>query len=289
MSNIIVLGIAGGSGSGKTTLMKNLIARFQDDVTVLSHDNYYRPYDELTIEERRKLNYDHPDAFDTDMMIGHLKELKAGHSIECPVYDYATYSRTSETVTVEPRKVILVEGILIFENRALCDQMDIKIFVDTDADVRLIRRIRRDVAKRGRSLDSVLGQYLATVKPMHEQFVEPSKKNADLVVLEGGKNLVALMLKNHGFHVIDLGKDVPQAKILESAKEHHAEFIALSALMTTTMQRMREIVAAAKEEGITAKIIIGGAVITQEYADEIGADGYSKDAADAVKLAKSLM
>ena len=123
MSNIIVLGIAGGSGSGKTTLMKNLIARFQDDVTVLSHDNYYRPYDELTIEERRKLNYDHPDAFDTDMMIGHLKELKAGHSIECPVYDYATYSRTNETVTVEPRKVILVEGILIFENRALCDQM----------------------------------------------------------------------------------------------------------------------------------------------------------------------
>ena len=133
MSNIIVLGIAGGSGSGKTTLMKNLIARFQDDVTVLSHDNYYRPYDELTIEERRKLNYDHPDAFDTDMMIGHLKELKAGHSIECPVYDYATYSRTNETVTVEPRKVILVEGILIFENHALCDQMDIKIFVDTDA------------------------------------------------------------------------------------------------------------------------------------------------------------
>ena len=126
------------------------------------------------------------------MMIGHLKELKAGHSIECPVYDYATYSRTNETVTVEPRKVILVEGILIFETRALCDQRDIKIFVDTDADVRLIRRIRRDVAKRGRSLDSVLGQYLATVKPMHEQFVEPSKKNADLVVLEGGKNLVAL-------------------------------------------------------------------------------------------------
>ena len=180
-----VHGLLGANGSGKTTLMKNLIARFQDDVTVLSHDNYYRPYDELTIEERRKLNYDHPDAFDTDMMIGHLKELKAGHSIECPVYDYATYSRTNETVTVEPRKVILVEGILIFENHALCDQRDIKSFVDTAADVRLIRRIRRDVAKRGRSLDSVLGQYLATVKPMHEQFVEPSKKNADLVVLVG--------------------------------------------------------------------------------------------------------
>ncbi|MGM9552975.1 MAG: uridine kinase [Faecousia sp.] len=192
MSNIIVIGIAGGSGSGKTTLMKNLIARFQDDVTVLSHDNYYRPYDELSIEERRKVNYDHPDAFDTEMMIEHLKQLKAGKPIECPNYDYTTYSRSKETIRLEPRKVILVEGILIFENKALCSQMDIKIFVDTDADVRLIRRIKRDVAKRGRSLESVLTQYLNTVKPMHEQFVEPSKKNADLVVLEGGKNLVAL-------------------------------------------------------------------------------------------------
>ncbi len=192
MSKIIVIGIAGGSGSGKTTLMKNLIARFQDDVTVLSHDNYYRPYDNLSIEERRKVNYDHPDAFDTDMMIEHLKELKAGRAIECPIYDYTTYARCKETTRIEPRKVILVEGILIFQNKALCSQMDIKIFVDTDADVRLIRRVRRDVAKRGRSLDSVLTQYLSTVKPMHEQFVEPSKKNADLVVLEGGKNLVAL-------------------------------------------------------------------------------------------------
>lgn len=192
MSNIIVIGIAGGSGSGKTTLMKNLIARFQDDVTVLSHDNYYRPYEELSIEERKKVNYDHPDAFDTEMMIEHLRQLKSGQAIECPIYDYTTYSRCKETTRVEPRKVILVEGILIFENKVLCSQMDIKIFVDTDADVRLIRRIRRDVAKRGRSLESVLSQYLATVKPMHEQFVEPSKKNADVVVLEGGKNLVAL-------------------------------------------------------------------------------------------------
>lgn len=192
MSNIIVIGIAGGSGSGKTTLMKNLIARFRDDVTVLSHDNYYRPYEELSIEERKKVNYDHPDAFDTEMMFEHLKMLKAGQAVNCPIYDYTTYSRSKETTRVEPRKVILVEGILIFENKALCSQMDIKIFVDTDADVRLIRRIKRDVAKRGRSLESVLSQYLATVKPMHEQFVEPSKKNADLVVLEGGKNLVAL-------------------------------------------------------------------------------------------------
>ena len=192
MSKIIVIGIAGGSGSGKTTLMRNLIARFHDDVTVLSHDNYYRPYDELTFEERKKVNYDHPDAFDTDMMFEHLKALKAGKAIECPTYDYTAYARRKETLHIEPRKVILVEGILIFENKALCSQMDIKIFVDTDADVRLIRRIRRDVAKRGRSLESVLMQYLSTVKPMHEQFVEPSKKNADLVVLEGGKNLVAL-------------------------------------------------------------------------------------------------
>ncbi|MDY4231131.1 MAG: uridine kinase [Candidatus Faecousia sp.] len=192
MSNIIVIGIAGGSGSGKTTLMKNLIARFGDDVTVLSHDNYYRPYDDLNIEQRRAINWDHPDAFDTEMMIEHLRELKAGHAIECPNYDYTNYARCTETTHLEPTKVILVEGILIFENKQLCSLMDIKIFVDTDADVRLIRRIRRDVAKRGRSLDSVLTQYLSTVKPMHEQFVEPSKKNADLVVLEGGQNLVAL-------------------------------------------------------------------------------------------------
>ena len=192
MSNIIVIGIAGGSGSGKTTLMKNLIARFRDEVTVLSHDNYYRPYDDLPIEERKKVNYDHPDAFDTEMMIEHLKQLKAGNAIECPIYDYTNYSRCEETTRLEPRKVILVEGILIFENKALCSQMDIKIFVDTDADVRLIRRIRRDVAKRGRSLDSVLTQYLATVKPMHERYVEPSKKYANIVVPEGGKNLVAL-------------------------------------------------------------------------------------------------
>ena len=192
MSNVIVIGIAGGSGSGKTTLMKNLINRFQDDVSVLSHDNYYRPFSEFTSEERRKINYDHPDAFETELMVDHLQQLKEGKAIQCPIYDYATDSRTSETTTVEPRKVILVEGILIFENKELCSQMDIKIFVDTDADVRLCRRIKRDVAKRGRSIESVLTQYLTTVKPMHEQFVEPSKKNADLVVLEGGKNLVAL-------------------------------------------------------------------------------------------------
>ena len=192
MDNILVIGIAGGSGSGKTTLMKNLMAGFGDNIAVLSHDNYYRAHDDLPFEQRSKLNYDHPDAFETDLMIEHLKVLKAGGTIECPVYDYTIHNRTSEVTLIQPRKVIIVEGILIFENKELCKLMDIKIFVDTDDDVRLIRRIKRDVAKRGRSLQSVLTQYLETVKPMHEQFVVPSKKNADVIVLEGGKNLVAI-------------------------------------------------------------------------------------------------
>ncbi len=189
MANIIVIGIAGGSGSGKTTLMRNLIARFGDAICVLSHDNYYRAHDEMPFEERTKLNYDHPDAFETDMMIEHLKLLKQGQAIECPTYDYTLHNRAKETIRVEPRPVIIVEGILIFENRALCDQMDIKIFVDTDADVRLIRRIRRDVAKRGRSLESVLSQYLATVKPMHERFVEPSKRTPTSSCWKAGRTL----------------------------------------------------------------------------------------------------
>ena len=192
MSNIIVIGIAGGSGSGKTTLMKNLIARFQDDVTVLSHDNYYRPYDELTIEERRKVNYDHPDAFDTDLLIEDIKRLRRGETVHCPTYDYTIHDRAEKTVTVRPARVIIVEGILIFQSRELCDLMDIKIYVDTDADVRILRRIVRDVRDRGRSLESVVNQYLTTVKPMHEQFVEPSKRKADIIIPEGGHNQVAM-------------------------------------------------------------------------------------------------
>ena len=192
MDKILVIGIAGGSGSGKTTLMNNIIAEFGDAVTVLSHDNYYKRHDELTYEERSKLNYDHPDAFDTDMMIDHLKKLRSWQAIDCPTYDYTIHNRAEEVLHIEPRRVIVVEGILIFASKALCDEMDIKIFVDADADVRLCRRIRRDVKKRGRSIDSVIEQYMATVKPMHEQFVEPSKKNANLIVPEGGKNLIAL-------------------------------------------------------------------------------------------------
>ena len=191
-NNILVIGIAGGTGSGKTTLMNNLIQRFEGQVTVLSHDNYYRRNDHLTYEERCRINYDEPAALETDLMARHLEILRRGESIQCPVYDFAQHNRSDETITIEPKSVIIVEGILIFENEALRDLMDVKIFVDTDADVRLCRRIKRDVNKRGRSLESVLTQYQETVKPMHEKYVEPSKKHANLVVLEGGKNWVAL-------------------------------------------------------------------------------------------------
>ena len=188
----LVIGIAGGTGSGKTTLMKNIISRFGDVVTVLSHDNYYHRHDELTYEERCKINYDEPAALETDLMAYHLDLLRKGQSIECPVYDFAQHNRSDETITIVPKRVIIVEGILIFENEPLRELMDIKIFVDTDADVRLCRRIKRDVNKRGRTLESVLTQYQETVKPMHEKYVEPTKKYADIVVPEGGKNLVAL-------------------------------------------------------------------------------------------------
>ena len=191
-NNILVIGIAGGTGSGKTTLMKNIIERFGDVVTVLSHDNYYRRRDDLTYEQRCLINYDEPAALETELMAVHLDHLRHGQAIDCPVYDFAQHNRSSETVRIEPKPVIIVEGILIFENEPLRDLMDIKIFVDTDADVRLCRRIKRDVNKRGRTLESVLTQYQTTVKPMHEKYVEPSKRFADIVVPEGGKNLVAL-------------------------------------------------------------------------------------------------
>ena len=189
---ILVIGIAGGTGSGKTTLMKNLITEFSGKVTILSHDNYYKRHDELSYEERCKLNYDEPAALETDLMARHLDILRSGEAIDCPVYDFTVHNRSDETTRITPEKVIIVEGILIFENKELRDLMDVKIFVDTDADVRLCRRIKRDVRDRGRSLESVIEQYQTTVKPMHEQYVEPSKKFADIIVPEGGKNLVAL-------------------------------------------------------------------------------------------------
>ena len=190
----MIIGSAGGTGSGKTTLTRKLQETFGPDVSVVYHDNYYKRHDGMTYEERASLNYDHPDAFDTELMIEDLKALKRGETIHCPVYDYAIHNRTDETVEIQPTKVVIVEGILIFQSKELRDLLDIKIFVETDADVRILRRALRDVEERGRSMQSVVTQYLTTVKPMHEQFVEPTRKFADIIVLEGGHNLVALDL-----------------------------------------------------------------------------------------------
>ena len=168
MKDIIVIGIAGGTGSGKSTLIKKIKEEFHDEITILSHDFYYKQHDDISFEERKKLNYDHPNAFDTDLMIEHVRRLAAGETIERPVYDFTIHNRINETVLVRPAKVIVVEGILLFENKELLDLFDIKVFIDTDADVRIIRRILRDVNERGRTLESVVHQYLTTVKLMHE-------------------------------------------------------------------------------------------------------------------------
>lgn len=192
MSDVITIGICGGTGSGKTTITKRIMNRFGNDVSVIYHDNYYRALEGMTYEERSQLNYDHPDAFETSLMVSQLHALKRGESVKCPVYDYSVHNRSDKTVLIQPAKVIIVEGILILQNKELCELMDIKIFVDTDADVRILRRIVRDVCDRGRSLESVVNQYLATVKPMHERFVEPSKRNADIIIPQGGHNLVAM-------------------------------------------------------------------------------------------------
>lgn len=188
----IIIGIAGGSGSGKTTLTRHLKEHFGSDVTVIGHDSYYKRQEGKTYEERALQNYDHPDAFDTDLLIRHLRELKEGRSIQCPVYSYVDHNRTDRTEEIFPTKVLIVEGILIFQDPVLRELFDIKIFVETDADERILRRALRDVEERGRTLRSVVNQYLTTVKPMHEQYVEPSRKHADIIVLEGGHNLVAL-------------------------------------------------------------------------------------------------
>lgn len=192
--DILTIGIAGGTGSGKSSIVDRICQRFGADVCVVKHDNYYCRHDELTFEERCKLNYDHPDSFDTDLLLNHLRMLKSGQPIECPIYDFSAYNRSDKTETLKPAKVILVEGILIFADPRLCELMDIKIFVDTDADVRILRRIMRDVEDRGRSIRSVVDQYLATVKPMHELFVEPSKRAADVIMLHGAFNEVAIDL-----------------------------------------------------------------------------------------------
>ncbi len=192
MNKRLFIGIAGGSGSGKTTLAKKLAECFGDRLSLLRHDDYYKSQSSLTPKERASLNYDHPDAFDTSLLVEHLDELLAGNDISCPIYNYSLHDRSSETRLVKANEVIVLEGILIFENPEILRRLDIKIFVDTDADVRIIRRIKRDVSERGRDLDSVINQYFDTVKPMHEAFVEPSKRQADIIVPEGGMNQVAL-------------------------------------------------------------------------------------------------
>ena len=189
---MIVIGICGASGSGKSTLAYELAEAIGQNCTVINHDCYYKDHSHLPFEQRCQLNYDEPDAFDTSLMVYQLDQLRHGQSIDCPVYDFTVHNRSDQTIRVVPERVIIVEGILIFENQPLRELMDIRIFVDTDADIRLCRRIKRDVNKRGRSLESVLTQYKQTVKPMHEKYVEPSKKYADIVVPEGGKNQVAL-------------------------------------------------------------------------------------------------
>lgn len=189
---ICVLGVAGGSASGKTTIINKIKEYFGNDIAVISHDNYYKAHNDMPFEERCKLNYDHPDSFESERMAEDVRKLIKGYSIEMPVYDYCSHNRSSETVTVEPKQVIMLEGILVLENRELRDLMDIKIYVDTDADERLMRRIKRDMLERGRSIESILTQYSQTVKTMHEEFVEPSKKYADIIIPRGGENAPGL-------------------------------------------------------------------------------------------------
>lgn len=190
--NSVIIGICGGTGSGKTTLAQKIYNEFSSCTTLISMDSYYKNNPTIPFEEREKRNYDHPDAIETQLLIKHLKELKKGNAVDVPQYDYCSHLRKDEYVRTESNRIIIVEGILLLENIELCNLLDIKIYVDADADLRILRRIMRDVKKRGRSLDSVVDQYRSTVKPMHEQFVEPYKRRADIIVPEGGYNSVAL-------------------------------------------------------------------------------------------------
>ena len=189
----LVIGVAGGSGSGKTTVVRRIVDSIGDSqVTVIEHDRYYRDRNDLRLEERAALNYDHPDSLETDLLVRHVHELRAGRSIEAPTYDFARYARRQDTETIVPRRAIIVEGILIFADAALRALMDVKVFVDTDDDTRFIRRLQRDIGARGRTVQSVIDQYLDTVKPMHLEFVEPSKRYADVIIPLGGHNTVAI-------------------------------------------------------------------------------------------------
>jgi uridine kinase len=192
-SKPLVIGVAGGSGSGKTTVVRRIVESIGDEhVTVLEHDRYYRDRNDLRLEERAALNYDHPDSLETDLLVQHVEALRAGQSVNAPLYDFARHARRSSTETVSPRRAIIVEGILIYTDAALRRLMDVKVFVDTDDDTRFIRRLQRDIAERGRTVASVIEQYLGTVKPMHLEFVEPSKRYADIILPQGGHNSVAI-------------------------------------------------------------------------------------------------
>lgn len=192
MNDIMAIGIAGGTGSGKTTITRLLSERFGKDVSVIYYDNYYKAHDDLTYDERAKINYDCPDAFDTELFLEDVAKLKRGEDVLCPVYDYTVHNRSNQTLLINSAPVILLEGILLLSDERIRDLLDIKIFVDTDADVRILRRIMRDVKERKRSLESVVEQYLTTVKPMHEMYVEPSKRYANIIIPEGGHNMVAV-------------------------------------------------------------------------------------------------
>jgi uridine kinase len=195
MPSSFVIGVAGGSGSGKTTVVRRIVDSLGlEQVTLLDHDRYYRDRNDLRLEERAALNYDHPDALETDLMVQHVRALKAGKAVDVPQYDFTRHARLSETETFQPRRALIVEGILVFTDPALRELMDIKVFVDTDSDTRFIRRLQRDVAQRGRTMESVIDQYQHTVKPMHFEFVEPSKRYADVIIPLGGHNTVAVEL-----------------------------------------------------------------------------------------------
>ena len=189
----IIIGVAGGTGSGKTTVSQEILRRVgAERIVFIQHDSYYRDRSHLSLEERARLNYDHPDSLESEFLVSHLQQLQAGQPVEIPVYDFTTHTRTDETRCVEPKWVILVEGILIFAEPALREMFDVKIWVDTDADVRFIRRLRRDITERGRTVESVIEQYEETVRPMHLEFAEPSKRYADVIIPEGGFNTVAM-------------------------------------------------------------------------------------------------
>lgn len=199
----IIIGIAGGTGSGKSTFTRKLKKEFKDDVAVLYHDNYYRDQSDIPLEERRKTNYDHPDAMETELLVEQLKELKEGKTIQCPTYDYTLHTRSSEVVTVESKKVILLEGILVLADERLRDLMDIKVYVEADADERILRRIIRDVKERGRDMEGVVEQYLTTVKPMHYLYVEPTRSTADIVINSGMNPIAFELVKNTIQKILD--------------------------------------------------------------------------------------